>query len=473
MRIGTGLEFAHTGVTSTTFKGGDDLLSQRQQFDYAVGDMGINLYFMSAMTYLLFFYTDVYGLSAEIAAGVFLVARIVDAITDPIMGFIADRTRTRWGKFRPYVLFGPVPLAVIAVATFTVPDFDEVGQIIWAYVTYTLFGVIYTVVTIPYAALSAVISNDYQERSGFTSVRMMFALAGGTIVSVGMLPLVDVFGGEAIGFQWTMIVFGVMATLLLWLTFRGTEEGAFQDVTTSKVSFRDSVRVVVANVPLWITIALFCLGMLAFTFRFSTAPFYFKYSMGREDLIPLYMLVTLAVMFPGLLAVPWLSRTYGKAGAVRVGALIAMVGAVGFYYTPVSDVWLVFVWGSVLAIGGSPIMVLGWAMLADTVEHGEVQTGIRAEGVVFSTASFFQKLAKAIAGSGIAAMLAWFGFVANQEQSQETVAGLLFMIAVCPLLFNALLFLVSLAHRLDGRRHAEIVRDLSERAIVSQGDHSN
>ena len=116
MRIGTGLEFAHTGVTSTTFKGGDDLLSQRQQFDYAVGDMGINLYFMSAMTYLLFFYTDVYGLSAEIAAGVFLVARIVDAITDPIMGFLADRTRTRWGKFRPYVLFGPVPLAVIAVA---------------------------------------------------------------------------------------------------------------------------------------------------------------------------------------------------------------------------------------------------------------------------------------------------------------------------------------------------------------------
>jgi GPH family glycoside/pentoside/hexuronide:cation symporter len=151
-------------------------------------------------------------------------------------------------------------------------------------VTYTLFGVIYTVVTIPYAALSAVISNDYQERSGFTSVRMMFALAGGTIVSVGMLPLVDVFGGEAIGFQWTMIVFGVMATLLLWLTFRGTEEGAFQDVTTSKVSFRDSVRVVVANVPLWITIALFCLGMLAFTFRFSTAPFYLSTAWGAKIL---------------------------------------------------------------------------------------------------------------------------------------------------------------------------------------------
>lgn len=232
-----------------------------------------------------------------------------------------------------------------------------------------------------------------------------------------------------------------------------------------KVNFRDSVRVVVTNSPLWITIALFCLGMLAFTFRFTTVPYYFKYSMGREDLIWLYMLVTLAVMFPGLLAVPWLSRKYGKAGAVRLGALIAMVGAVGFYFTPVTDVWLVFVWGSVLAIGGAPIMVLGWAMLADTVEHGEVRTGIRAEGVVFSTASFFQKMAKAIAGSGIAAMLAWFGFVANQEQSQETIAGLLFMIAVCPLLFNVLLFLVSLAHRLDRTRHAAIVRDLTERSI--------
>ena len=118
-------------------------------------------------------------------------------------------------------------------------------------------------------------------------------------------------------------------------------------------------------------------------------------------------------------------------------------------------------------------MVLGWAMLADTVEQGEVRTGVRAEGVVFSTASFFQKLAKAVAGSGIAAMLAWFGFVANQEQSQDTIAGLLFMIAVCPLLFNALLFLVSLAHRLDRNRHAEIVRDLTERAIVHEDAHSS
>ena len=368
------------------------MLSNRQQFDYAVGDMGINLYFMSAMTYLLFFYTDVYGLSAEVAAGVFLFARVIDAITDPIMGFLADRTRTRWGKFRPYVLFGAVPLAVIAVATFTVPGFDKLGQIIWAYATYTLFGIIYTVVTIPYAALSAVISNDYQERSRFTAVRMMLALAGGAIVSVGMLPLVDVFGGDEAGFQLTMTVFGVVATFLLWLTFRGTEETMPSLDAGDKVNFRDSVRVVVTNSPLWITIALFCLGMLAFTFRFTTVPYYFKYSMGREDLIWLYMLVTLAVMFPGLLAVPWLSRKYGKAGAVRLGALIAMVGAVGFYFTPVTDVWLVFVWGAVLAIGGAPIMVLGWAMLADTVEHGEVRTGIRAEGVVFSTASFFQKM---------------------------------------------------------------------------------
>ena len=190
--------------------------------------------------------------------------------------------------------------------------------------------------------------------------------------------------------------------------------------------------------------------------------------MGREDLIPLYMLVTLGVMFPALLAVPWLSTKYGKAGATRVGALIAMVGAVGFYYTAPTNAWMVFVWGSVLAIGGAPIMVLGWAMLADTVEQGEVRTGVRAEGVVFSTASFFQKLAKAVAGSGIAAMLAWFGFVANQEQSQDTIAGLIFMIAVCPLIFNALLFLVSLAHRLDRNRHAEIVRDLTERAIVHE-----
>ena len=134
------------------------MLTIDQRLSYGVGDFGINLYFMSVMSYLLFFYTEVYGISASVAAGVFFVARLVDAISDPLMGYLADRTRSRWGRFRPYLFWGPIPLALITVATFTVPDFDEFGKVLWAYLTYTAFGIIYTVVTIPYAGMTSALT---------------------------------------------------------------------------------------------------------------------------------------------------------------------------------------------------------------------------------------------------------------------------------------------------------------------------
>ena len=143
-------------------------MNLRTAAGYAVGDFGINLYFISVLTYLLYFYTDVMGISAAAAGGVFAVARFVDAVTDPLMGFIAERTRTRWGRMRPYLLFGAIPLALISILTFTVPDTDMAGKVTWAYTTYILFGLIYTVVTIPYATLTASLTQDYQALNRWT-----------------------------------------------------------------------------------------------------------------------------------------------------------------------------------------------------------------------------------------------------------------------------------------------------------------
>ena len=438
-------------------------MNNAQRLSYAVGDFGINLYFMSAMTFLLFFYTEVYGLSAAVAGGVFLVARIVDAVTDPVMGFIADRTRSRWGKFRPYVLYGPVPLGLITVAMFTVPGFGDFGKVVWAYATYTLFGIAYTVVTIPYAAMTAVMTDDYQERTRLTTLRIGCAFAGGIVVSAGLLQSVDWLGGGADGFQATMIVFSVVATVLLWVTFAGTEERIAPARAAHKLSLADGARALAANPPLVVVVLLFTLGMLAFTVRMTAAPYYFKYNMGREDLVSLYFLVTLPVMYLGLMAVPWLSRRFGKAGGIRAGAVFAMIGAVGFYFTPPEDVVMVFVWGSVLAIGGAPIAVLGWAMIPDTVEYAEWRTGVRAAGVTFAEASFFQKLAKAVGGAGVAALLAAFGYVANTAQSETTLAAILWAMCVVPLVIQILLIAVSLAYRLDERAHTRIVGELKGR----------
>ncbi len=441
-------------------------MNNAQRLSYAVGDFGINLYFMSAMTFLLFFYTEVYGLSAAVAGGVFLVARIVDAVTDPIMGFIADHTRSRWGKFRPYVLYGPVPLGLIAVAMFTVPGFGDFGKVVWAYATYTLFGIAYTVVTIPYAAMTVVMTDDYQERTRLTTLRIGCAFAGGIVVSVGLLQLVGWFGGGAGGFQAAMIVFSVVGTALLWVTFAGTGERITPTHTAHRLSLADGARALVANPPLIVVVLLFTLGMLALTVRLTAAPYYFKYNMGREDLLSLYFGVTLPVMFLGLIAVPWLSRRVGKAGGIRAGAVFAMIGAVGFYFTPPDNVAMVFVWGSVLAIGGAPIAVLGWAMIPDTVEYAEWRTGVRAAGLTFAEASFFQKLAKAVGGAGVAALLAAFGYVSNTAQSETTLAAILWTMSVVPFVIQILLIAVSLAYRLDERAHARIVGELKDRQDI-------
>ena len=387
---------------------------------YAVGDLGINLYFISTLTYLLYFYTDVLGISAAAAAGVFLVARMVAAVTAPLLGAIAERTHTRWGRLRPYLLWGALPLGAITVATFSVPDLDESGKVIWAYVTYTLFGILYTVVTIPYSALTASLTDDYQERTRLSTFRMAFAFSGALIVSVGVAQWVRMFANPAEGYVLIMSIFACVATLLLLITFFNTKE-VVQPPPEQKLSLNDSLRAVFYNPPLLIVIALFTLGMLSFTVRQTVTIYYFSYNVGRPDLIGAFFAATLATMFVGLVFVPRLAERFSKAGAIQIGALFTVLASIGFYLTPVSEpVWVIF-WGCLVALGGAPIAVLGWAMIPDTVDYAQWRFGKRADGAVYSMSSFFQKLAKALGGAGVATALATVGYVATQPQSAETL----------------------------------------------------
>ena len=225
---------------------------------YGVGDFGINLYFMSVMTWLLIFYTDVMGISAFTAAGIFAVARFVDALSDPLMGMIAERTKSRWGRMRPYLLFGAMPLGVISVLTFTVPDLDLEGRIIWAYTTYILFGLVYTLVTIPYSTLTASLTSDYSERTRLSTYRIGFAFAGGWIASVITEPFVAsaLFVDKAEGFLFLMILFSIVSTVLLWITYRSTEEVVATN-RTQKLKLVDSLRSVFLNPPLFVVIGIF------------------------------------------------------------------------------------------------------------------------------------------------------------------------------------------------------------------------
>ena len=437
-------------------------LSARQRIGYGVGDFGINLYFITAMTYLLYFYTDVFGLSAAAAGGVFLVARVVDAVTDPLMGMIAERTRTRWGRLRPYLLIGAIPLALITILTFTIPDLDASGKLVWAYVTYIAFGVLYTVVSIPYSALTASITDNHHERTLLSTIRMGFAFAGGYVVSVGMLPLVGLFDNAAAGFQNAMVIFGVVATGLLVLTFNSTRE-TIQPPPSQHLSVADSLRAVFANPPLLIVIVLFTCGMLSFTVRQTVTLYYFKYNLGREDLIAAFFGITMPIMFVGLLAVPKIAERLGKAGGIVAGATVSIIGCLGLYLTPYDAIAWVFVWSCVVALGGTPIAVLGWAMIPDTVEYAQWRHGLRADGAIFSFASFFQKFAKAIGGAGVAGVLAWAGYMANTAQSAASITAIHNLMTLAPAGIMVVMIIAARFYRLDEARHAELVSALAAR----------
>lgn len=427
---------------------------------YAVGDFGINLYFISVMTYLLYFYTDVLGISAVAASGVFFVARIIDAVTDPLMGAIAERTRTRFGRMRPYILFGAIPLALISVLTFTVPDLGSTGKLVWAYITYILFGIMHTVVTIPYATLTASLTSDYDERTKLSTFRIGCAFAGGFAVSVGTMPFVSLFEDEGAGFQALMVIFGVVSTILLAVTFKTTDE-VVQPPTVKKLTLGNSARAILRNPPLMVVIGIFSCGMLSFTVRQATTIYFFIYNVGQPQLIAWFFSITLGCMLIGIWLVPTLAGWFGKAGATRLGAYLTIVGCLGFYFTPYTDISLIFFWGCLVALGGTPVAVLGWAMIPDTVEYAEHRLGIRADGAIFSTASFFQKLAKTIGGAGVALVLGLAGYQANQPQTPQALDAIHAVLTLLPIGIMLVLVVLTKIYSLDKDTHGRMVRELA------------
>jgi GPH family glycoside/pentoside/hexuronide:cation symporter len=433
----------------------------RSLIGYGVGDLGINLYFISTMTYLMFFYTDIFGLSAAAAGTLMLVARIIDAITDPIMGMIAERTRSKSGRMRPWILYGALPLGVITVLTFTAVEGSDSYRLWWAYTTYILFGLLYTVVSIPYAALTASLSADSHERTRLTTVRMAGAFSGGFIVSVGTMPLVDLFADRATGFFWVMTGFSVIATLFLWITYRETAESV-PVAPKTPLSIELSLRAVFRNPPLGIVIVLFCCGMLSFTVRQGTTVYYFRYCVERPDLISVFFTVTLAAMLCGLLGVPALAEKLGKARAVIAGGCLTVLGCLGMYLTPYDQIGWIFFWAVLVNLGATPIAVLGWAMIPDTVEYAQLRHGVRADGAIFSFASFFQKVAKSIGGAAIGYALALAGYVANAEQPAEVIGAIHNLMTLVPIGIVVVMIIAAMLHTLDRSAHQRILAKLAE-----------
>ncbi len=438
-------------------------LRKFDMFNYSIGDLGINLNFQLIAFFLAYFYTDVFGLSPAHMAGLFLAARIWDAANDPLMGYLADHTRTRWGRFRPYLLFGALPLNVVMMACFFVPDLSGSAKIVYAYVTYILHGMLFTAVGLPYSSISAVLTQDQQERAVISTFRMFFAIIiAMSLVSIGVRPFVAQFPDEKMGFFAVAVGFGIISTILILVAFWRTRERL--QAPSESYGLKDIWPIVRKNdALLTLALAMF-LNTCFWVTANQVALYYFKYILKNEDLFSVFFLYMLPANLVGVLLVPFLTKRFGKLKVFIWGSAVVGLSGLLRHLLPIEELGFFITLSMVGTIGGMFCSITQWGMVPDTVEYGEWKTGIRSEGIPFAFFSFTQKAGIAIAGALTGWILSGAGYVANTELVESAALAIRLLFNIVPACFSLLCMVVLLFYKLDGDRFNRIMRELSERS---------
>ena len=446
-------------------------LQFREKLGYGLGDTASNFFFATFNVFLLYYYTDIFGLTAAAVGTMFLLTKILDAVSDPIMGLIADRTNSRWGKFRPYLLWAAVPYGFCGYAMFANPDLSYTGKLIYAYVTYSLMMLAYTAINVPYSALMGVISPSSIERTKVASYRFFCAFAAGWLVGTFVTPLKNILGSgdEALGFKLTMAIFAVVSVALFWITFATTKERVAP--TPTKSDMKLDFKALLGNGP-WR--ALFAAGiftLINIAVRNGTLLYYFKYFVGDDgtriflifDKTAVFMSLGLLAMMVGVVLTKTLSQRFEKRQLMIVLSFLNALSMAAFYFTPPDQYWLMVAINCAGMLAAGPTPALVWSMYADCADYGEWKSGRRTTALVFSTVQFSHKMGLAV-GAGLAGIiLSWFGFVANETQSASSMAGIRFMFSVFPAVFALMGIVAIYFYRIDSKLTRQIEQDLLER----------
>lgn len=436
----------------------------REKIGYGLGDMGFNFYWANISAFLLIYYTDVFGISAAAAGTMMLVTKIVDAFTDPLMGAIADRTRSRFGKFRPYLLWLALPLAAAGVLTYSTPDLGETGKLVWAYGSYTLLMLVYTAINIPYSALSGVITSDSQQRTTLVSFRFIGGFSGGILVTYLTPKLVPLLGqgDDVLGWQLTMLVFGIAAALMFLTTFLTTKE-RIAPLSLQPNAVRQDLIDLKNNKPWLVLFALALIIMVTITMRAGSGVYYFKYYVERPDLVGEFLSSYMLALALGAAATPLMTRFIDKKRLMVLLMSLAGLLSISLYFVPADAVGVIFALNLAIGFVLGPKSPLAFSMYADTADYNEWRTGRRATAMTFAAATFSQKLGGAIASALIGWLLAAIGYVANEQQSSGSQTGIVLLISVIPGVIALLAAFVMRYYSLDNRQLAKIQFDLQQR----------
>jgi glycoside/pentoside/hexuronide:cation symporter, GPH family len=418
-------------------------LSVKEKIGYGLGDTAANLVWRTLMVFLPIFYTDVFGLSAAAVGTLLLICRYWDGITDYIMGLIADRTHTRWGKFRPWVLWTSVPFGILTVLTFSTPNLSSPAKLLYAYATYSGLIVVFTANNIPYSAMTGVLSSDPGERTSLSSYRFFFAFLGGLITQGLNIYLVSWFGqGDDIkGYRITMTLFALLSVLLFWITFFTTRERV-QPPAQQHSSIRQDTRDLFRN-RAWVVLFFMGLFFVVFaTLKQGVTLYYFKYYVGRMDLAAAFMISGLLAAMAGAAATQPLTRRWGKITVMNVSLCIGMASSGLLYLVARTDHLYLFVLSTITECSTGPMFALFFAMLADAADYSEWKTGRRATALVFSAGALSMKFGTGIAGAMTGWLLNAYGYIAHAQQSEAALHGIRMLISIYPALACLIIIVV-------------------------------
>lgn len=458
-----------------------------EKIGYGLGDMSSSMFWKLFGAYLMLFYTDVFGISAAVVGTMFAVTRVWDSFFDPVVGAFADRTSSRWGRFRPYLLFLAVPFGLIGVITFLTPPFDNTGKIVYAYVTYALMMMVYSAINVPYASLLGVMSPDPSHRNTLATYRMTFAYLGSFIALLLFMPLVNAFGGGDVNgptrlwftapqFGWFMavVVIAAICVVLFLACFALTKERV-EPIKHEKTSLKTDFRDLVHNKPWWILLGAGVSSLVFNSIRDGATVYYFKYyvdetAVGNISILGLpfvlsgiYLGVGQAANIVGVILAAPVSNRIGNRNTFISSMALATVLSVIFFWFNKDQLYLIFVFQILISICAGSIFPLLWSMYADCADYSELRTGNRATGLIFSSSSMSQKFGWAFGSAITGWMLAQFGFKANAVQSAETIQGIKMFLSILPAV-GALLSLVFICfYPLSESKMKKITAELQEK----------
>jgi GPH family glycoside/pentoside/hexuronide:cation symporter len=446
-----------------------------ERVGYASGDFASCLYYNTFSIFLIYFYTDVFGLAPAAVGTMLLVTKFVDNFIDPVVGMACDRTLTRWGRFRPWILFAALPLAVMGVFTFFTPDISTTAKLIYAYVTYEMLMLIYSASNIPYGALLGVITSDTDERTKLSSYRFLGAFSGNFAVQGTLLWLVRHLGhgNERTGFPLAMTVYGVVATLLFFFVFWSTHERV-KSLADKQSSIKSDLSDLLHNKP-WLVLGLVSvLCLIWISVRNACLIYYFKYYVGQESKVSVFLMTGTLATLVGVALTPRLVKLFGgKKRCYMTMTLISSGSMLVMFFAGPKDYWLMYACQIVGSFVTGPLFPMIWAMYADTADYAEWKFKRRATGLIFSAGTFSQKVGWTVGGAVTGWLLALYGFHANVEQSGSSLIGIRLMVTLIPAATCAATAMATAFYAISPKLEKQIEAELTERRALQMQESTS